>query len=113
MRGAGLFPEAGLLGPIRVAARAHRDPDLDADRARVAAGGFGHRAQPGEDVERLLAWGIGIRHPAVADFRGALEGALVMAAEPPRPPAAFRPRVDAGVIDRVPASLVGDVRLGP
>src|SRR5689334_10038796 len=113
MRGAGLSPEARLLGPIRFAARAHRDPDLDANLARVAAGGFGHRAQPGEDVERFLAWGIGVRHTAVAESRDALQRALVMAADPHRHPAAFRPRVDAGVIDRVPASLVGDVRLGP
>jgi hypothetical protein len=37
VRGARLFPEPGLLCPIRFRAGAHRDPDLDPDLAGVAA----------------------------------------------------------------------------
>ena len=41
------------------------------------------------------------------------QGALVMPAEPHRHLARGRPRVDAGIVDRVPAALEADMRLGP
>src|SRR6185369_11899122 len=80
MRGAGLLPETRLAGPVGLRPRTHRDPYLDPDLGRVAAGGFGHGAHPGDDVERLLAGRIGVGHPAVAIFGDALQGALVVAA---------------------------------
>src|SRR5205085_1250321 len=49
----------------------------------------------------------------IAPFGDAVEGALVMPAKPYRHLAAFRARVDAGVVDRVPAALEDDMRLGP
>src|ERR1700736_4304160 len=84
MRHTGLFPEARVLGPLRLVARAHRDPHLDADLAGVAAGRFGLAAQLAEDVERALIRRIGVRHPAIAEFGDPLDGPLVMTAEPNR-----------------------------
>src|SRR5262249_44819803 len=114
MRGAAvLFPEARLLRPIRLVARTHRHPNLDADLFRVAPRLLGQAAQLRQDVERALVGRIGIRHPAVAEFCDALQGALDMPAEPHRHLAGGGARVDAGVVDRVIAAFESDVRRGP
>src|SRR5438067_8087521 len=103
MRGAGLLPEPRFLGPFCLIAGTHRDPDLDADLGGVAAGLLGQPAQLAEDFERALIRGIGVRHPAIAEFGDPLQSALVMAAEPHRHFSGCRARVDAGILDRVPA----------
>src|SRR5438067_3237888 len=113
MRGAGLFPELCLPRPIGLTAVAHRHPDLDAELARVAPGLLGQTAQLPEHVERALVRRIGVRHPAVAELGDALQGALVMPAEPDRHLAGSRARVDAGIVDRVPFALEGNMRLRP
>src|SRR5437868_11907835 len=113
MRGAGLLPEPRLSRPIGLVAVAHRYPDLDADLARVASGLLGQPAQLPEDVERALVGRIGVRHPAVAEFGDALQGALVMPAEPHRHFAGGGTRINAGILDRVPAPRELDMRLGP
>src|SRR3981081_4300747 len=84
MRDAGLLPEPRFLGPFRLIAGAHRDPDLDTDLLRVAAGLLGQPAQLAENVESALVRGVSVRHPAIAEFGDALQGTLVMAAEPHR-----------------------------
>src|SRR5579885_2630768 len=113
MRGARTLPEPRLLGPIGLAAGTHRDPHFDPDFARVAAGRLCQPAQFVEHVERALVWRISIRHPAVAPFGDALQCPFVMAAIPHRYAARSRARVDASIIDRVPAALERDVRLRP
>src|ERR1700730_19428 len=113
MRGAGLFPEARLLRPISVGAGAPPHPSLDPDLGGVAAGLCGEAAQLAEDVESALVGRIGVRHPAVAPFGDARQGAFVIPAIPHRHLARGGTRVDAGVLDRMPLALVGDMRLGP
>src|SRR5215469_2191697 len=113
MRRAGLFPERSFLRPIALAAAAHRGPCLDPDRGGVAPCAFGELAQRREDVERLLPGWISIRHPAVTPFGDARQRALMVAAEPDRHLARGRPRVDPGVVDRVPLALEGDMILRP
>src|SRR6516164_11772228 len=113
MRGAGLFPEPSFLGPVRFRAGAHRHPDLDSDLRGITACLFGQTAQLAEHVERALVRRIGVGHPAVTPFGDAWQGALVMAAVPDRDPARGGPRVDAGILDRVPPSLEVEMRLGP
>src|SRR5260370_20071070 len=108
-----LFPEPGFLRPIRLRSRAHRHPDLDPDLGRIAARLFGHPAQLAEDVERALVRPIGVRHPTVAPFGDALQGSLVVAAEPHPHPARIGPPADAGIPDRVPLALEAYMRLGP
>src|SRR5438094_8130156 len=76
VRGAGLFPEAGFLSPIRLGPGSHRNPDLDPELCRVAARPLGQATQLAEDVERLLVGRIGVRHPAVAPFGDARQGPL-------------------------------------
>ena len=44
MRGAGLLPEPRLLGPFRLVTGTHRDPHLDTDLGRIAAGLLGQPA---------------------------------------------------------------------
>src|SRR3982074_3378441 len=113
MRGAPLLPEPRILGPLRLVAGAHRDPHLDADLGRVAAGLFGLAAQLAKDAERGLIRRIGVRHPAIAEFGDALDGPFVMTAEPHRYLAGSGARVDAGILERMPTALESDVRRGP
>src|SRR6516162_10528791 len=105
MRCAGLLPEPCLLTPIRFASGTHRHPDLDPHTGGIAAGFLGQAAQLAENVESTLVRAIGIRHPAVAPLGDARKSALVMPAEPHRHLARGGQRVDAGVLDRVPAAL--------
>src|SRR5215469_2439701 len=112
MRRTRLLPELRLLGPLGFAARTHRRPHLDADGSGVAARLLSPLAQSGEYVERALVGGIGVGHPAIAPFGDALERPLVVAAEPDRDLARSRARVDAGILDAVPAALKGHMRVG-
>src|SRR5689334_14203924 len=69
------FPETRLRGPIGLAARTHRHPDLDPDPRRIAPGLLRQRAQPGEHLLGLEPRRIGVRHPAVAAPGNAFERA--------------------------------------
>ena len=113
MRGASFFPEAGLFSPVGFRTGAHRHPNLDPDLGRVTAGLFRQATQLAENVESALIGRIGIRHPTIAPFGDARQGAFVMSAVPYRHLARGRPRVDAGVLDRVPFALEAHMRLGP
>ena len=54
-----------------------------------------------EGGDRIIAWRVIQGHPAVAPFDDALHRHVGMAAEPDRDPAAYRQRIDAGILDRV------------
>src|SRR6516225_5278130 len=66
-----------------------------------------------KNIESALIGRIGVRHPAVAPFGDARQSALMMPTKPHLHLARSGPRVDAGVLDRVPPALEVDMRLGP
>jgi len=105
------LPRPHLVAPLGLGARAGRDTRVNADRCRITPGFFGITMQCGECRSRFLAGRVGERHPTVAPFGTPSQRHIGVTAIPQRDLAPGRPRVDAGILDRVPFAFEGDVRL--
>src|SRR5262249_1642419 len=106
------FPEIDVGAPLGLTAGGG-DAGVDADRCRVAAGLLRDAAQLVDRRARLLARAVGQRHPAVPPEGDPPQCRLGVAPIPQRHPPRGRPRADPGIVDRVPATVEDEVRLGP
>src|SRR5260370_23436231 len=70
----GRLPKPHLVAPLSLGTGTSRDPCIDADRRRIAAGLFGVATQGGDCCSRFLTGRIGERHPAVTPFGAAAQG---------------------------------------
>src|SRR5215472_2940619 len=76
------LPEPRLVTPFGFVAGPGRDPRVDTDRRRVAAGVLGVAMQCGEGGLRFFAGRVGQWHPAVAPFGAAAQRHIGVTAIP-------------------------------
>src|SRR5262249_49392363 len=107
------LPKRSLPTPVLLGACAAGGPDLDADCCGIAALRANESAQLLEHGECTLLGRISVWHPAVAPLGDPRQGVVVMSAEPHGHATGRWSRVNARVVDRMPASLESDMRLRP
>src|SRR5262249_19216113 len=110
--GAELAPGVVVAAPVVGAALAQHDAALDADRVGVTAGRAGVLMELLGVLGHRGRWSAG-DDPAIAKLRDAMQHGLGGSAEPERNWALNRQRVEAGLVDLVPAALERHDLLGP
>src|SRR5580658_10690729 len=108
-----VLPELEFLPPTRLVTGTGGDPNLDAETGGVAAILLRIGAQLCELRFCGAVGGIGQHHPSVAPFCDTPKRQIMMSSEPNRHAAAYWQRIDARIVDLMPAPAEIHMRFGP